>query len=406
MDGDASGARTSTSLGSCTAARQQRELTARPLCAHTSGHMDGNTRVTTLISLVLVATALPLWAGGASEPDTPRHEAAAPHSTRLVRDASGREVSFDSRPQRIVAAGPATLMIADLLYAFPVARQHLVALGRIEQGRGDFLSAIDPRIAQLPRLERRPSIEAIAAQRPDLVVMKSSARAAIGQQIEELGLRVFYVNLETPDDYRRDVRALGAALYAEARAEQIVAYIDLIVARTGELAPPDPAPDTLFLAARLSDDGLTLQVPPAGWIQTSIVTLAGGRPLWTEDAVGRGWTTVTIEQIAAWNPEAILLTSYDAGVVELRDNLAAQPPWDRLEAVLSDRFFAVPLDFYSWDQPDLRWLLGLQWAAVALRNGDLAGLEPTVREFYATMFDLDAAAFERHIAPLLVGDGF
>ena len=406
MGGDASVPNTSSSLGSCAAARQQRELTARPPYAHNSERMNRKTRTTALIVLMLIRTALPLWAGGAAEPDTPPSQTATPGTPSLVRDAVGREVSFDGRPQRIVAAGPATLMIADLLYAFPVARQHLVALGRIEQGRGDFLAAIDPRIAQLPRLERRPSVEAIAAQRPDLVVMKSSARTAIGQQIEELGLRVFYVNLETPEDYRRDVTALGAVLYAEERARQIVAYIDRIVARASELAPPGSTQDTLFLAARQSDDGLALQVPPAGWIQTSLVTLAGGRPLWTEDAVGQGWTTVTIEQIAAWNPDIILLTSYDAGVVALRDSLAARSPWNRLDAVVSDRFFAVPLDFYSWDQPDLRWLLGLQWAAVALRDGDLTRLEPAVREFYATMFDLDDRAFERHIAPLLVGDGF
>lgn len=44
----------------------------------------------------------------------------------LVVDALGRETVFEAPPERIVIAGPATLMIADALYLFDTGPERLV----------------------------------------------------------------------------------------------------------------------------------------------------------------------------------------------------------------------------------------------------------------------------------------
>jgi len=60
-----------------------------------------------------------------------------------VVDALNRTVVLTGTPQRIVTAGRAVLMIADALYTFPSAAGRVVGVGRIDQGRGNFLREID-----------------------------------------------------------------------------------------------------------------------------------------------------------------------------------------------------------------------------------------------------------------------
>ena len=67
--------------------------------------------------------------------------AASPYT---VTDAAGRRVAFSRVPERIVLGGRSVFMVADALYAFPEAWSRLIATTEIDQGMGNFLSAIDP----------------------------------------------------------------------------------------------------------------------------------------------------------------------------------------------------------------------------------------------------------------------
>lgn len=357
---------------------------------------------TALLSILLIAAlSLPahLRATGTAE---------TTGTTRTVTDAIGREVTVPESPQRIVTAGRAVLMIADVLYAFENAPDRVVGIGRIRQGRGNFLPAIDPDYSDKSVLAPNVGPEQIAAENPDLVIMKTFMREAVGQRVESLGIPVIYVELETPEQYQRDITMLGTVLNEPERARELTQWYSRRVAEVEtqtQLLPERRRPSTLLMYYRRSDGEVSFQVPPTSWIQTELVERAGGTPVW-KSAAQSGWGTVSFEQIAAWNPDEIMLVSYDGDAEEIRDNLAAEPRWQELFAVREDRFHAFPMDFYSWDQPDTRWILGLQWIARTLHPDlfDTTSIDTRIREFYRQVYRMDDTAYEAIIEPILTGD--
>ena len=149
----------------------------------------------------------------------------------VVTDALGRQVSFESPPQRIVMAGRGLIMIADAVYVFPQAAKRIVAIGKTAQYKGDFAPMIDPTYDRKTILENEAGPEQIAAMQPDLVLLKSYMAENLGKSIESLGIPVVYLDFETPEQYQRDLATLGVIFQDEARAEQVSAYYEQRVAK-------------------------------------------------------------------------------------------------------------------------------------------------------------------------------
>ncbi|MFP4212373.1 MAG: ABC transporter substrate-binding protein [Alkalispirochaeta sp.] len=358
--------------------------------------------VLTALLLLGIAAVAPVAATGHREADP------APER-RSVTDALRREVEVPADPQRVVTAGRAVLMIADVLYAFEEAPERIVGIGRISQGRGTFVADLDPAFDEKTIFERNVGPEQIVATNPDLVILKSYMKESLGDPLSRFGIPVIYVELETPEQYQRDILLLGRALNEEVRAQSLAAYfadeLDEIERATASLSETE-RPETLLLYYRGSGGEVSFQVPPAGWIQTRIVEAAGGDPVWTDTVSGGGWQTVGFEQIAAWDPEAIAIVSYNDDVTEIRDRLRGESRWQSLRAVRNQRFYAFPGDYYSWDQPDTRWLLGVKWLATRLQPElfDTTSILAETEEFFRVVYGLDEERFDTLIAPLLTGD--
>ncbi len=58
--------------------------------------------------------------------------------------------------------------------------------------------------------------------------------------------------------------------------------------------------------------------------------------------------------------------------------------WKELSAVKNGQLKAFPVDFYSWDQPDSRWILGLKWLAKQVHPELFTDLDikETTKSFY------------------------
>ncbi|SIQ54454.1 iron complex transport system substrate-binding protein [Alkalispirochaeta americana] len=336
-------------------------------------------------------------------------QAAETGYSRTVTDALGRQVTLEAPPQRIVTAGRAMIMTAGVLWAFPGVPDRTVGLGRNTQGPANFLEVTHPRYNEITQLERTVGAEQVAALRPDLVILKSGVRENLGRPLERLGFPVIYVDLETPEQYYRELLMLGETLDQEERGRELARFFRetaRAVTDTTTTIPREERPTTLLIYYRRSGGQISFNVPPAGWLQTSLVEMAGGIPLWLEANPGGGWSTVSFEQIAAWNPETIILVDYGGEAPALRDDLASHPRWRQLQAVRDNRFYAMPRDYYSWDQPDVRWLLGLQWLARTFhpRAFSQTPLEGQIRQFFSTLYRIEGDSFERLIAPVLTGD--
>ena len=358
-----------------------------------------------LISLLLSACTNPT----VTQPAT-QSPAELPTETTLtltLTDALGRTVTLPQPPRRIVVTGKASLMVLDAMYMFPEARERVVAFEDISQGDVNFISLLDPNYAEKAWLERDAGVEQFVSAEPDLVVMKSSNAEKYGAPIEAINIPVVYVDFETPEQYTRDLGILGQIFGNPQRAEELTAYYQgKVDAITAALPAEASRPSTLMLQYALKDGAVAFTVPPLSWMQTRLVEMAGGTVAWQDVQASSGWTTVTIEQIAVWDPDVILVVAYNDNPSEVVASLKEDAQWKTLRAVHNGKLLGFPKDLYSWDQPDTRWVLGLQWLATVLHPEQFKpeGLMPAVQEFYQFAYGMDMQAFEAHIKPSLQGD--
>ena len=362
------------------------------------------------------ATANPDQAPAGEAPSTPTVESTVLEENMVVKptditltDASGKELSFSAPPERLVFAGRASQILIHAAYLFPEAIDRVAGMEQRSQRGTSMLPLIDPKYEQKTQFERDAAAEQIAPVHPDAVLMKTYMAERLGDPLEQLDIPVIYLDLETPEQFFRDVESLGALFDNPERAEEVKSFyqarLDQVETALTGLKLED-RPSVLLIQYDTRSGEVAFNVPSANWLQTVLVELAGGEPVWTEAVTSGGWTVVNFEQIAAWDPDLIMVVNYfdDPGiaVAELRQDTK----WQALRATQEDNIYAFPGDFLSWDQSDTRWILGLQWLATKIQPDRFQSLNmlDEVKTFYEEMYGLDAETFEAEVLPLITGD--
>ncbi|HDD55945.1 MAG TPA: ABC transporter substrate-binding protein [Chloroflexi bacterium] len=327
--------------------------------------------------------------------------------TMEITDATGHTITLQENPENIAIAGKAMVMVQDAIYLFAEAPERVVALESRNQSAFAFLPVVDSGVHDKDIFETNVGPEQIAAAKPDLVILKNFMAESIGEPLEQLGIPVVYLDLETPEAFYLDIAVLGQVFGNSDRADEITDYYQTRVSRVEEMVSGAVDKPRVLLLRYNADGGeVAFSVPPASWLQTNLVETAGGVPIWADLEVGNGWTVVNLEQIAAWDPEQIFLVDYAGGASEIAAGLKDNPIWTKLGAVQKDQLFAFGYDFYSWDQPDTRWILGLQWLASRIHPDLTAELDilAEVNSFYKTLYFLDQETIDSEVLPILTGD--
>jgi iron complex transport system substrate-binding protein len=327
----------------------------------------------------------------------------------VIVDALGRTVEFSELPQRIVVAGKSSLTIVDTLFLFPEAAERVAGLVVGRQKPGDFLQFVDPTFDEKSVLEVDAGPEQIAPLDPDVVILRSFMAENLGKSLEQIDIPVVYLDLETPEQYFRDLATLGKLFGNEDRAADIQSFYRARLDRLGAaLDGLEYSDKPRVLVVQFSEQGgeAALNVPSASWLQTIEAELAGGLPVWKEAALGGGWTIVNFEQIAAWDPDVILLISYGADPSQVVEKLQADARWSALRAVQEGRLHAFAGDIFSWDQPDPRWILGVTWMASRVHPERLPDLDlmDEVSQFFGQMYGMKETSITENILPALRGD--
>ncbi|MEA3355763.1 MAG: ABC transporter substrate-binding protein [Candidatus Bipolaricaulota bacterium] len=322
-------------------------------------------------------------------------------------DALGRVIAFDVLPERIVVAGKGSWMVGHPLYLFPEAVDRVVAMEVRRGSVSDFLAQIVPGFSELPHLETNAGPEQIAPLQPDAVVLKSYMRE-LGDSLELIGLPVVYVHLETPEQFFADIKTIGQLFDSPTRTDEIIAFykqrLDKISARVDTLSAEERPSVLVIQYIERGGEG-AFSVPPTEWMQTIQVKTAGGDPVWFE-ASGTGWQVVNFEQIAAWDPDKIFVVVFRSDPDPVMEHIRSNPNWQALSAVQNDELYAFPADFFGWDVPDPRWILGLTWCAKTIHPGLLSDVDirQEIYDFYGQMYRMDEAEVEEIILPQLSGD--
>ncbi len=345
------------------------------------------------------------------EPQNPTEGTIVPEteSSFSITDALGRELVFEQPPQRIAIAGRASSLLANALYLFPEASQRIVGIENRSQSASPILPVIDPNSSDKIFFEKNAGPEQIAPAQPDVVILKSYMAESLGEPLEILGITVVYLDLETPEQFFRDIEILGKLFGNSERAQEARSYyqqrLDSIQQRTDGITK-EQKPSVLII--QYSDKGgdVAFKVPPASWLQTTMVELAGGTPIWTEASETGGWAIVNFEQIAAWDPDQIYVIYYPGDASPITENLKSDPKWQAIQAVQQDQLFAFPGDFLSWDQPDTRWILGLSWLFTKVQPELADGIDITqeINQFYEQLYRLDQETIQNEVNSALNGD--
>lgn len=350
-------------------------------------------------------TAEPTWTeASALEPVNP-----AETSELVLTDVDGNTATLPQHPQKIVVAGKATPYVLNTLYLFPDAAKKITALEVRGVDTQAFLTLVDPDVEVKNTIERDSGPEQIAPYDPDLVIMKSFAVTKMAPPLNEIGIPVIGINLETPEFFYQDIQLIGQIFDDETRAEEIIDFYQQRVSKVEQQLKSlnkDQRPTVLVL--QYTEDGgeIAFKVPPENYLQTIMVRMAGGEPAWVDEVgTSDNWMVVGLEQIAAWNADMVFVVQYNGDSTEAVQKLIQNENWQSFDAVKNEQIFGFPADHASWDLIDPRWILGLQWLTETI-NPELDAefdLKSEVSAFYQQMYRLSEAQIETEILPKLKG---
>jgi len=250
-----------------------------------------------------------------------RGERAPADTGPAVTDDAGRRVTLAAPARRVVSLLPS---FTEVLFA--------VGAGDRLVGRTAWCD-YPPAALAVPSVGdgMPPSVEAVAARRPDLVVLyRSGPNATAAAQLERLGIRTVLFDLNRLEDLGPAARRLGALTGRSAAGDSLARAMDSVTSQRAQ----SPTPSSKSLVFLVWDN------PPivigAGSYLDQLAGLAGARNVFHDIATPSA--QVSIETIAARNPDFVAVLS-DSG---LRPGYADRPECRVVPAVRRGRFLTLP----------------------------------------------------------------
>ncbi len=246
--------------------------------------------------------------------------------------------ALNAAPARIVSTTPG---ITEILYA--------LGLGDRVAGVTDYCH-YPPDALRKPKIGTytQPNLEAIAALRPDLVIIQVNP-IQLGAKLRALKLNVLEIDHDNVDRLFASIGAVGRAAGAGDAARQLTARLrgdlDAIRIRAAVL----PRRKLMFLVGRSANSLEGMMAVGGSSYLNELMELAGGENIF-RGAVA-AYPRISIEEILARNPDVIV----DMGeMAETTGVTAAQKQrvvrlWQRyptLKAVAGGRVYAVAADIF------------------------------------------------------------
>lgn len=180
----------------------------------------------------------------------------------------------------------------------------------------------------------RPSIEAVLARDPDLVVLfEGPDTRAAAERLEALGVPTMSLRHNSIADLDRNIRRLGDAVGCPVSADRLAGRIHEDLAAIAESVGESPAPRVYYDV--WPDPPMTVG---RGSFLDSLITLAGGRNVFGD--LEPPAPTVSLEAIVHRDPDLVIR----AAASSADPPLAVRPGWRAIPAVAEERIVAVDAD--------------------------------------------------------------
>lgn len=302
--------------------------------------MKSNLRIA--ISLV---TALATLLGACAQDGNDLQSADQQGSDAIaVVDGLGRTVSLEAPARRIVSLAASTTEMLNEIDAI----QWLV-------GRDEF-SDEPPSVLDFPNVGGgwgELNTELILTLEPDLILAAQIHTPEQVQELEDLGLTVFWVpNFNTFDELFTNLENLGKLTGQVERARQSVEALRVRVEAVEELIEiVDP------VSVYYEVDGSDPSAPwttGGGTFQDVLITMAGGMNIASDI---QGWGQINPEAIVAADPQIILFAS-GPFVDSTVESIISRPGWSEISAVVNGAVYAVDTNIV--DRPGPRQVMALE----------------------------------------------
>ena len=259
--------------------------------------------------------------------------------TQYVFDDLGRLVGFNGTPERIISLAPSN---TEILFTL---------------GLGDKVAGVTSWCDYPPEaLDKEqvgeydtPDMEKIVALNPDLILVSYGTSMEVIDGMVGLGLTVFGIKSTDLDDVLNDIRTIGEITDKEIEAQALTAEMESrIQTVTDQTAELEQWPKVFYLF----DTYGGLWTVGQGTFIHELIEKAGGVNICQNLT---GYTTITLEEVIARNPEIIIAGewAYDWAInaTELASTNASQ----------TDRIFTCDDDIVQ--RPGPRLIDGLEWFA-------------------------------------------
>lgn len=319
-------------------------------------------------------------------------------------DAAERYVNVPDRVGRIMTANPP----ADVL-VFVLAPEKLIGWSApLSRGQRAYLP---PKFARLPlvgpvvRPNPTDTVQLVAQMHPDLIIEAGpvTPEAAARADWVEQQTRVPYIVLDNSiQSTPATLRTIGAMLGAEQRGDALAAYTDSAIdSLRGRLliAIADERPLVYYGRGPAGlETGLAGSQAMAAIDQAGVINVARGLD-------GTEMTTVTRDQIIAWNPAIIIAKDRS-----FYNTLLRSREWRGLSAVANKHVYLQPTDPFGWidDPPGVNRIIGLYWlTALFYPDQFQEDLSVNVRDFYEKFYGtkLTDPKLEAMLRPATGGSG-
>jgi iron complex transport system substrate-binding protein len=254
----------------------------------------------------------------ATPPDPAAQTAANKRATRVVTDETGRSMAIPLNVQRVVSLAP---NLTETIYA----------LGLDAKLAGDTTYCdIPPAAKEKPHIgsAQEPSLEAIVALHPDLVLATTSInRAQTADALLKIGVPVYTSDPHTVTGILNSIATMADLMGASEQGANVVAELQQRLDKLHAALQDRPMAHLLFVVWEdpvISIGQNTFIADALRWAGAESIIVTN-----------QNWPQVSMEEVVRLQPDYIVLTRdhLEAETHEPVNNLRERPTWRELRAV-------------------------------------------------------------------------
>jgi iron complex transport system substrate-binding protein len=252
-----------------------------------------------------------------------------------------------------------------------------------------MFNKVYPRIGEIPApfdsTTKEVNIEDVISAHPDFVILSDGMNKS-ADKITEVGIPVLTLYFTNFDDLKRCFLLTGTILGEDKKkkAEVYNSYLDTKLSEIKSVTSKIPADKRLSV---LHINSLKpLQVDGNQTLIDTWINVAGGNNAAGKDISGN-MKSVSLEQVQAWNPDAIILM----GTEKDKESIMNDPKWKDLKAIKNNKLYLNPKGVFYWDRYGAEEALQIQWAAKTLYPDLFKDLDikDVLKKFYKQFFDYE-----------------